>query len=72
MDDKAQAQREMTVGEQIQNEIRSTDGVIKHLENLEPRTKPPVVQELVLARRHAEDASNRLKRAYNLLNDEDK
>jgi hypothetical protein len=65
-------QREMTLGEQIQEHIKLTDKQTSYCEVTEKKAKPPVIQELVLARRHLEDANNRFKKAYNLLAEEDK
>lgn len=65
-------QREMTLGEQLQDHIKLTDKEIKYCETTERKAKPPAVQEIVLARRHLEDANSRFKRAYNLLSDEEK
>jgi hypothetical protein len=66
-------QREMTLGEQLQEHITRSDKQINYLgKTTEPKAKPPVVQEIVLARRHLEDANARLKRAYNLLDESEK
>lgn len=65
-------QREMTLGEQLQDHIKLTAKEIKYCETTERKAKPPVVQEIVLARRHLEDANDRFKKAYNLLPDEEK
>lgn len=56
-------QREMTLREQLEDHIIKTDSQIKYLEVTEKKAAPPAVQEIVLARRHLEDAANRLKRA---------
>lgn len=60
-------QQEMTVGEVLQKGIKDSDWMVKECIAVEKRTAPPVVQEIVLARRHLEDANNRFKKAYNLL-----
>ena len=44
---------------------------IKEIQELETQSKPPVVQELVLARRHLEDARMRLGVAMALERGED-
>lgn len=67
-----EAQREMTLGEQIQDHITRTDKQIKYAGTTEGKAKPPAVQELVLARHHLEDANNRFKRAYNFLGEDEK
>jgi hypothetical protein len=72
MTDDMNPQREMTLGEQLQDHIKKTDSQIKYLEVTERKATPPAVQEIVLARRHLEDANNRLKRAYNMLPEEAK
>lgn len=72
MDDKVQAQREMTLGEQLQDHITKSDKQISYCQVTERKATPPAVQEIVLARRHLEDANNRFKKAYNLLAEEDK
>lgn len=66
------AQREMTLGEQLQDHIKKTDAQISYCVITEKKAVPPAVQEIVLARRHLEDANNRFKKAYNLLKDEEK
>ncbi len=71
-DNKDTPSREMTLGEQLQEHIKLTDKQAKYCEVTERKAKPPVVQEIVLARRHLEDANQRLKRAYNMLPEEDK
>lgn len=65
-------QQEMTLGAQLQEHIATTDKQLAYLDVTERKAAPPVVQEIVLARRHVEDANNRLKRAYNMLKPEDK
>lgn len=64
--------REMTLGEQLQDHIKKSDRQIHYLIGTELLAKPPVVQEIVLARRHIEDANTRFKKAYNLLDEKDK
>ena len=61
--------REMTLGEILQSEIRNTDYMVKRLIDAEKKSAPPVVQEITLARRHVEDSYFRLKKAYNSLPD---
>lgn len=68
----ADVEREMTLGEQLQDHIKRTDLQIKYCQSSEEKAAPPVVQEMVLARRHLEDANNRFKKAYNLLPEEQK
>jgi len=65
-------QQEMTLGQQLQDHITKTDKQIAYCEITERKAKPPVIQEMVLARRHLEDANNRFKKAYNLLTEEEK
>jgi hypothetical protein len=72
MSDTAEDSQEMTLGQQIQDHITKTDKQIAYAVLTERKAKPPVVQEMVLARRHLEDANNRFKKAYNLLADEEK
>lgn len=60
----------MTLGEGIQVEIKETDRMSGTIEKMAKELAPPVVQEIVLAQRHVEDANNRLKRAYNKLPEE--
>jgi hypothetical protein len=62
----------MQPGEQIQDYIKVSDKLIKNCLITEEKTQPPVIQELVLARRHLEDANQRFKKAYNLLPDDKK
>lgn len=64
--------RENTLGEQLQEHIKLTDKQLNYLAATEHKAAPPAIQEIVLARRHLEDANNRLKRAYNMLKDEEK
>jgi hypothetical protein len=65
-------EREMTLGEQLQDHIKLTDKQVKYCKTTEIKAVPPAVQEIVLARRHLEDANDRFKKAYNLLPDEEK
>jgi hypothetical protein len=60
-------QQEMTLGQQLQEHIALTDKQIKYAVISERKATPPAVQEMVLARRHLEDANARFKKAYNLL-----
>jgi hypothetical protein len=68
----APPQQEMTLGQQLQEHIALTDKQIKYCEISERKAAPPAIQEMVLARRHLEDANSRFKKAYNLLEDKDK
>lgn len=52
----------------ILNQREAISGVIRSIELLEKMVQPPIVQELVLARRHAEDARMRLGVALTYLN----
>lgn len=72
MDNEPQASREMTLGEQLQDHITKTDKQIAYCSITEAKATPPAIQEMVLARRHLEDANARFKKAYNLLRDEEK
>lgn len=67
-----QPQQEMSLGEQLQEHIKLTDKQISYAAITERKATPPAVQEIVLARRHLEDANNRFKKAYNLLSEEQK
>ena len=70
---EGETSQEMTLGEQINDHTQRIESQIHYLEKItEPKANPPVVQELVLARRHMEDASHRLVQAYNKLNEEEK
>lgn len=62
----------LTLGQSLQEHIKATDNAVALSLVDEKRAKPPVVQEIVLARRHLEDANNRFKKAYNLLSIEDR
>jgi hypothetical protein len=51
------------------------DNIIKEeefLKEVEKRERPPVVQEIILARRHLEDARMRLRIAVAMIEDSDK
>jgi hypothetical protein len=61
-----------SLGERLQQEIHISEMSAKRISDLAKEMKPPAVQEAVLAQRHAEDENNRLKRAYNMLSDEEK
>lgn len=65
-------QEPLRIGQRLQQEIQIADMSAKRIADLSKEMKPPAVQEAILAQRHAEDQSNRLKRAYNMLPDEDK
>lgn len=65
-------EKEMSLGDQLQEHIKLTDKQIKYCEISERKATPPAIQEMVLARRHLEDANNRFKKAYNLLPEEAK
>lgn len=67
-----EAQREMTLGEQLQDHIKQTDRQLNYLNLTAKKASPPAIQEIILAQRHIEDANNRLKRAYNMLPEEEK
>jgi len=62
----------MRLGALIQKNIASVDKLVNEVLEAEKQSIPPAVQELVLSRRHLEDASFRLKKAYNSLNDSEK
>jgi DNA-directed RNA polymerase specialized sigma24 family protein len=73
MSDDMNPQREMTLGEQLQDHIKKSDSQINYLEVTEKKCKDEAasdfraIAEIIIARRHIEDANNRLKRAYNIL-----
>ena len=64
--------KQSTIGEELQHLIRISDSNIRHCLELEKKLTPPAVQEVVLARRHMEDANNRFKKAYNTLPEEER
>lgn len=78
MSDMDAPSREMTLGEQLQDHIKKTNAQIKYLEVTERKTTAPqgpgfpVIAEITLALRHIEDANSRLKRAYNMLPEDQK
>lgn len=76
MSDDMNPQREMTLGEQLQDHIKKSDSQIKYLEITEQKCKDiaavPCIAEVIIARRHIEDANNRLKRAYDFLLEEER
>lgn len=71
-DTASESKPDATPGQNLQEQIRQTDAAISAVTAIAGTLKPPVVQEVVLAQRHLEDANNRLKRAYNLLPDDQK
>ena len=61
-----------TVGEKLQQEIHIAECSAERTAALALELSAPAVQEIILARRHFEDANNRLKRAFNMLPKETK
>jgi hypothetical protein len=57
-----------TVAEDIQAQISQNNTTINAVVAIAATCKPPVVQEVVLAQRHLEDATDRLERALKLVN----
>ena len=69
--DDTSAQREMTLEEQIVEHRELLARQINYMTITERKALPPAVQELVLARRHLEDARMRLGVALALTNGND-
>jgi hypothetical protein len=60
-------EREMTLGEQLRDHIKKAKQQAYYCSVTERKAQPPVIQEIVLARRHLEDAMDRFKRAHHLV-----